>query len=222
MNPKTLGNLPSPVSTYTFCPHVKKYAMSWMLMANALQALTIYSLTIRKERDMSSGGHCSRSWRPVRPCQRLAAALSRQGDDWNDSGARQAPMQEPEATGPAVPSPRERAEGPAWRAQPSPRPPAARSLRRKTKVKTRNQVFPVRLASQRTEPPGPLTLFTRITVIAGGAGKVQPYHSGRWEKKQTDQSCLTDTQRTACSCFGCLSRSTHVYFKEKMREKWEK
>lgn len=171
---------------------------------------------------MSSGGHCSGSWRPVRPCQRLAAALSRQGDDWKDSSARQAPMQEPEATGPAVPSPHERAEGPAWRAQPSPRPPSARFLQRKTKVKTRNKVFPVRLGRQRTEPPGPLTLFTRITVIADGAGKVQPCHSGRWEKKQTDQSCLIDTQRTACSCFSCLSWSIHVYFKERMRERWEK
>lgn len=28
MNPTTLGNLPSPVSAYTFCPHMKKYAMS--------------------------------------------------------------------------------------------------------------------------------------------------------------------------------------------------
>lgn len=85
-----------------------------------------------------------------------------------------------------------------WRDQhdeltPHPVLPLPYSSQRKTKVKTRNKVFPVCLGRQRTEPPGPLTFLTWITVIAGGAGKVQPRHSGRWEKKQTDQCCLIDT-----------------------------
>ncbi len=124
------------------------------------------------------------------------SSLSGHRDDRSDSGARQQQTQELEATRPAVPPPPwERVEKPAWQAHPPLSSPAPHNS---DKVIMRQDVSTACPGTQGIKPPGPLALFTWITV----RGKVQPHRSERWKKKTMDQRGLTDTWRTPDSCTG--------------------
>lgn len=109
--------------------------MPWMLITN-----TLINHSLQEKQDVSSGEHRARA----AGLSKAVSSLQRQGDDQNDSGTRQPWMRELEVTRPAVLSPYERVEGPAWQVSP-PTPSSSywtsSAPHNSDKVNTRHNVY---------------------------------------------------------------------------------